>query len=85
MSTANDKRHDFLWMVQSFMLRDQDVLGWSGHLGDAVAASYLIPSGCTARDAALDFWAFCNPDFRGGGEAKCPSWMRNLKDPIYRD
>ncbi len=84
MPDQNDKRTDFVWMVQSLMLRDQQVLGWSGHLGDAVAASYLIPKDRTARDAALEFWAFFNPDFRGGGEALCPAWMTNLRDPNYR-
>ena len=83
MPTSEDKRSDFLWIVQTFMLRDSDVVGWHGHVGDAVAASYRIPKGMTARDAALEFWAFFNEKFRGGGERECPGWMAMLNEPSY--
>lgn len=82
MPTAADKRQDFLWIVQTFMLRDTDVTGWHGFVGDAVAASYRIPDHVTARDAALDFWGFLNQRF-GGEERKCPTWLTALSDPNY--
>lgn len=48
----NEKRTDFLWIVQMIMFKHQDAMvGWSGVAGDAVAASYRIPSDLTARDA----------------------------------
>lgn len=83
VATTMDKRSDFLWLVQMFMLRDTDVVGWSGFAGDAIAASYRIPAGMTARDAALDFWAFFSDEFRGGEEKVCPIWMTALQDPSY--
>lgn len=83
MPTGEDKRSDFLWLVQMFMLRDNNVIGWHGIAGDALAASYRIPKGKPARDAALEFWAFFNDDFRGDAEKICPSWMMALHDPVY--
>ncbi len=83
MASMEDKRHDFLWIVQMFMLRDQDVVGWRGFVGDAVAASYRIPAKMTARDAALEFWGFFNEEARGDEERRCPSWMLMLKEPSY--
>lgn len=82
-ATTDTKRTDFLWLVQMFMLKDTSVFGWSGVAGDALAASYRIPHSTTARDAALDFWAFHNDEFRGDAEKLCPSWMRDLHDPTY--
>lgn len=79
MASGDDKRHDFLWMVQMFMQRDPEVVGWRGFVGDAVAASYRIPKAVTARDAALDFWGF----FSGEEKEVCPSWMVALDDPNY--
>ncbi len=83
MATGEDKRADFLWMVQMFMQRDTKVVGWYGFVGDAVAASYRIPKSVTARDAALDFWGFFSDDFRGDEKKECPSWMIALNDPSY--
>lgn len=83
MPTSDDKRQDFLWIVQMFMQRDTQVVGWYGFVGDAVAASYRIPKSVTARDAALAFWAFFNDEFRGEEKRVCPSWMSNLNDPAY--
>jgi hypothetical protein len=82
--THANKRTDFLWLVQMFMLKDTTVVGWYGFAGDAVAASYRIPKSMTARDAALDFWAFFSEKFRGEGDKSCPTWMSNLDDPDYR-
>ncbi|WP_298808386.1 hypothetical protein [uncultured Sphingomonas sp.] len=72
-----------MWIVQTFMLRDQKVVGWHGFVGDAVAASYRIPRNMTARDAALDFWGFFNEDF-GGEDRTVPGWFAGLDDPTYR-
>lgn len=83
MATADDKRTDFLWIVQMFMQRDTQVVGWGGIVGDAVAASYRIPKSMTARDAALDFWAFFNKEFGGPDDRECPHWIVNLDDPRY--
>lgn len=83
MPTTEDRRQDFLWIVQMFMLRDTEVTGWYGFVGDAVAASYRIPKGMTARDAALEFWAFFSDNFRGDAEKDCPHWMSALSDPGY--
>lgn len=82
MAVLQDKRQDFLWLVQMIMLRQQDdIKGWAGYAGDAVAASYRIPNDMTARDAALQFGAFISPEFRGGRDQQCPHWMMNLGDP----
>lgn len=84
IATKQDKRHDFLWIVQMFMQRDPDVIGWRGFVGDAVAASYRIPQSMTARDAALDFWGFFSgEEGLAGGDKKCPHWMVALDDPRY--
>ncbi len=83
MANMEDKRTDFLWIVQMFMLRDQDVIGWGGIVGDAIAASYRIPGTMTARDAALDFHGFFNKGFSGGEDRVCPAWFSQLHDPIY--
>ena len=83
MPTIEDKRRDFLWLVQMFMQRDTEVVGWYGFAGDAVAASYRIPKAMTARDAALEFWAFFSENFRGDAEKVCPHWMSALDDPSY--
>lgn len=83
MATVQDRRQDFLWLIQMFMQRDTDVVGWHGIAGDAVAASYRIPARMTARDAALEFWSFFNDRFRGDAERVCPHWMTALDDPSY--
>lgn len=83
MATMQDKRQDFLWLVQMFMQRETDIAGWHGYAGDAVAASYRIPRDKTARDAALEFWAFFSDRFRGDAERECPYWMTALNDPSY--
>ena len=83
MPTSENKRTDFLWIVQMFMQRDTSVIGWYGFVGDAVAASYRIPLSMTARDAALDFWGSFNEDFGGQKDRDCPSWMLALDDPKY--
>ncbi|TCU57958.1 hypothetical protein EDF58_104195 [Novosphingobium sp. PhB57] len=83
MPTMQDKRHDFLWLVQLWMQRERDVAGWTAACGDAVAASYRIPADMTARDAAHDFMAFNSEAFRGEAENKCPDWMNALQDPHY--
>jgi len=78
-----EKRTDFLWIVQMIMLFHREkVIGWSGVAGDAVAASYKIPQGMTARDAALGFCACFVEGFNGEKNAECPYWMANLRDPV---
>lgn len=85
MATAADKRQDFLWIVQMIGSRyGDDVVGWPGMVGDAVAASHRIPNDMTARDAALDFCAFVMPGMRGGEERLCPRWLTFLSDPVYQ-
>lgn len=83
MPTTQDKRQDFLWIVQMFMSRDTTVVGWTGFAGDAIAASYRIPKHMTARDAALDFWGFFNEEFGGSENRACPAWFAQLADPNY--
>lgn len=82
MPTMQDKRQDFLWLVQMFMQNRTEVVGWNGFAGDAIAASYRIPAKMTARDAALDFWSFFDEGF-GGEDRECPYWMSALDDPTY--
>ncbi len=81
--TQGDKRQDFLWVVQMFMLRDTDVIGWRGFAGDAVAASYRIPNDMTARDAAREFWSVCSPEFSGDEDYPVPAWLFGLSEPNY--
>ncbi|WP_334185391.1 hypothetical protein [Novosphingobium sp.] len=83
MATMQDKRYDFLWLVQLWMQRERDIVGWTATCGDAVAASYRIPAAMTARDAALDFMSFNSASFRGDAENECPEWMTALSDPSY--
>ncbi|WP_313435226.1 hypothetical protein [Novosphingobium sp.] len=83
MPTLQDKRQDFLWLVQLWMQRERDIAGWTATCGDAIAASYRIPEDMTARDAAWDFLSFNSEAFRGESENKCPEWMRNLQEPCY--
>ncbi|MER5173945.1 hypothetical protein [Thioclava kandeliae] len=75
------KREDFLWIVQSIMIKHHDnITGWSNVVGDAVAASYCIPEDMTARKAASDF---CSAKVEGFAEdADVPVWMANLEDPV---
>ncbi|WP_406736368.1 hypothetical protein [Thioclava sp. GXIMD4215] len=75
------KREDFLWIVQAIMIKHNDnIVGWSGVAGDAVAASYCIPANMTARDAAL---GFCGAKIRGfGATQEVPEWMADLQDPL---
>jgi len=83
MATMQDKRQDFLWLIQMWMPRSEDIVGWTAACGDAVAASYRIPAKMTARDAALEFMAFESPSFRGDVDRECPYWMSALDDPTY--
>ncbi|TCM16154.1 hypothetical protein EDF56_108143 [Novosphingobium sp. PhB165] len=83
MPTMQDKRQDFLWLVQLWIQRERDITGWTATCGDAVAASYRIPASMTARDAAFDFMSFNSEAFRGDIENKCPAWMMGLDDPRY--
>lgn len=83
MATKHDKRQDFLWMVQTFMLIDEKDVGWRGSVGDAIAASYRIPDELDAREAALQFWGFISPEARGGEKRQCPPWLTMLSDPNY--
>lgn len=78
---SNNKRTDFLYIVQGIILtRKDNIIGVSGVIGDAVAASYRIPKNMTARDAALDFCSLMIEGF--GDNTKVPSWMVELKDPV---
>lgn len=83
MPTIQDKRYDFLWLVQLWIQRERDIAGWTATCGDAVAASYHIPASMTARDAAFDFMSFHSASFRGETDNECPSWMNALSDPSY--
>jgi len=85
MPSATDKRQDFLWLVSLFMHRHADeIQGWHGLGGDAVAASYRIPDQKTARNAALEFAAFNIESVRGkGSERTCAGWVTALRDPDY--
>jgi hypothetical protein len=76
------KRSEFLWLVQMIMIKHQDdVVGWSGIAGDAVAASHRIPVEITVRDAALAFCSVFVDGFAGEGRPMVPNWMTNLNDP----
>lgn len=84
----NDKRHDFLWIVQTLMLKyGAEVGGFMGTAGDAIAASYRIPSDMTARQAALSFSEFAFDNLQDavlrteGMRRECPAWLLGLSDP----
>ena len=59
--TIDDKRFDFLIMVQTALLA-QKPEAWLGFMGDALSISYRIPAQRSARDAALDVLKFINEE-----------------------
>lgn len=82
----NEKRTDFLWIVQMIMIQyQQGIVGWPAVAGDAVAASHRIPSKMTARDAALAFCGSTIEGFSGESKSEAPHWMTNLREPSQAD
>jgi len=78
----NDRKFEFLWLVQMIMTKHMDAVdGWSGVAGDAVAASHRIPKEMTVRDAALAFCSVFVEGFSGEERASVPSWLAQLNDP----
>lgn len=84
-----EKNIEFLWLVQMIMTKSMDEIdGWAGIAGDAVAASHCIPSEMTVREAALTFCSVFVKGFAGDELAPVPNWMAALSDPAgtaYRD
>ena len=78
---GDQRRADFLWLVQMIMESWSDQIdGWTGMSGEALAASYRIPSDLTIREAAFAFCGMYIDGFAGEGTTEAPSWLHALKD-----